>query len=102
MLEVHNGCGIPSPKPTPRVRPERGFTGLYGRTHEPTTGMGPYLVAQLVCFHGLHVVAAMKQGTGTRVIHLPHDRTRKELSARRTQHIKSTVEPDRMELKTVP
>ncbi|HDR7495669.1 TPA: sensor histidine kinase, partial [Bacillus cereus] len=51
---------------------ERGFTGSNGRTHTKSTGMGLYLVKQMVLKLGHDISIQSQEGKYTRVtIHFP-------------------------------
>lgn len=75
---VDNGCGIAAAD-LPRIF-ERGFTGMNGRTHGHSTGMGLYLVRSLCEKMGLSVVASSEEGVGTAIsIIFPRERSHEEL-----------------------
>lgn len=75
-----NGCGIAAAD-LPRIF-ERGFTGMNGRTHGHSTGMGLYLVRSLCEKMGLSVVASSEEGVGTAIsIIFPRERSHEALSS---------------------
>lgn len=75
LLILHdNGIGIEA-KDLPRIF-NRGFTGMNGRTHAKSTGMGLYLAQELSKKLGHYITCESEAGSGTTfTIHFPrhHD-----------------------------